>query len=651
MEIKIILILLFVHYLQLYIVKPKHNKLYCGIFAWAGKDVSKFSKSKFDILGIYNIDRGRDSCGVAVDGVSHKGINLNKLYTDFIKNHSLYPKKFPTVIGHTRQASAGNIVNLDNVHPFTFGITNDVASFVGCHNGTLYNEDELAKKYNVDTVTYKMNTSPSNPEITWETRRNKIDSEILLEIIYTSKNFKVLSDYIGAAALVFTNTNEPNVLYVFKGASKFYSYSQNAQELEERPLFYYKESKNSLYISSLQEPLEIIGGVANSNLFSFKQNCLYKITNGDIKEAEMSLISRANASQKDSYSDYGRGWVDSRSSSYKKPENEIKKITQPISNKNLNIHCEALLRNQSEYKDRVYFNKLRFSSNGHTITGIYSWIKNYGYYKVDEDSIEDAKEVIKSLVGKVFIKNEFIIDAENLDLTNDIVQKFIPFKTLANVDNNLHYFINGVKIITGFDYKMTYDRYYHSNIKTGIPISHTILSEIATHPVISLQPILNKDYQGVLFRSKLVKEQYSFFILGAEKIYTIENGNLTNERLNTTTSTNLLGDDLFNSVNSLDDLISKCNKEISYGSKVLSTTVINQLIKADDIDYSLVDESDENVEELSNEMVVESIIELSYEVEDLISSFNLLIEDTNNEFIIDKRDKLSTIKNFLETII
>ena len=36
------------------------------------------------------------------------------------------------------------------------------------------------------------------------------------------KNFKVLGKYNGAAALVFTNTNEPNVLYVWKGASKLY---------------------------------------------------------------------------------------------------------------------------------------------------------------------------------------------------------------------------------------------------------------------------------------------------------------------------------------------------------------------------------------------------------------------------------------------
>ena len=92
MEIKIILILLFVHYLQLYIVKPKHNKLYCGIFAWSGKDPKKFNKDKFDKLGIFNIERGKDSCGISFDGEVYYGINTEKLYSNFIVNIAQNPK-------------------------------------------------------------------------------------------------------------------------------------------------------------------------------------------------------------------------------------------------------------------------------------------------------------------------------------------------------------------------------------------------------------------------------------------------------------------------------------------------------------------------------------------------------------------------------
>ena len=129
--------------------------------------------------------------------------------------------------------------------------------------------------------------------------RTKIDSEILLEIIYSTGKYHVLSEYIGAAALLFTNTHEPNVAYVWKGASKMYNYASSKVE-EERPLFYYKENKNSLYISSIKDSLLTIGGVDDKNVFTFEENTLYRITDGDIDNVEKLVISRANATQRES---------------------------------------------------------------------------------------------------------------------------------------------------------------------------------------------------------------------------------------------------------------------------------------------------------------------------------------------------------------
>ena len=256
----------------------------CGIFAWSGKDPKKFNKDKFDKLGIFNIDRGKDSCGVSFDGEVYYGLNTEKLYSKFIVNREIKPLKYPVVIGHTRQASIGNIVNERNAHPFGFGNNSEGNyEFIGCHNGTLYNHKDLASTFKIDTTETIKIQSDHNPNGFYESFRQKIDSEILLEIIYKTKNFKVLSQYNGAAALVFTNTNEPNVIYVWKGASKWYDYNSYVVE-EERPLFYYKETKNSLYISSIQESLETIGGIANVNLFTFSQNTIYKITDGDVEK-------------------------------------------------------------------------------------------------------------------------------------------------------------------------------------------------------------------------------------------------------------------------------------------------------------------------------------------------------------------------------
>ena len=270
----------------------------CGIFAWSGKDPKKFNKDKFDKLGIFNIDRGKDSCGVSFDGEVYYGLNTEKLYSKFIVNREIKPLKYPVVIGHTRQASIGNIVNETNAHPFGFGNNSEGNyEFIGCHNGTLYNHKDLASTFKIDTAETIKVQSDHNPNGFYESFRQKIDSEILLEIIYKTKNFKVLSQYNGAAALVFTNTNEPNVIYVWKGASKWYDYTNYHIE-EERPLFYYKETKNSLYISSIQESLETIGGIANVNLFTFSPNTIYKITDGDVEHAEKTPISRNNAFQK-----------------------------------------------------------------------------------------------------------------------------------------------------------------------------------------------------------------------------------------------------------------------------------------------------------------------------------------------------------------
>ena len=65
-------------------------------------------------------------------------------------------------------------------------------------------------------------------------------------------------------------------------------------------------------------------------------------------------------------------------------------------------------KNQNEYKGRVYFNKFRHWQNGHTITGIYTWINNYGFYKIGEDNFEDARKFLEKSIGVPFIKNSFV---------------------------------------------------------------------------------------------------------------------------------------------------------------------------------------------------------------------------------------------------
>jgi hypothetical protein len=375
----------------------------CGIYSWAGKNIKDFNRDKFTILGLYNIERGKDSCGVSFDGEIYQGFGTNKLFSTFIRQNTIDVEKYPVVIGHTRQASYGSVISSENVHPFGFGSHNNGFEFIGCHNGTLYNENELAKKYHVETVE---KTEKKYPTHIATNTRTKIDSEILLEIIYKNKNFKVLSEYNGGAALVFTNTKQPNVIYVWKGASREFNYHHSVVK-EERPLFYYVENNNSLYISSLYESLEAIGGTKNIDVFTFEENTVYEITDGNIENAVKHKINRDNSLQKkevvthsnyltSNYYNRAHGYEDIYDEYYNTKPAIVLPNTNSLSKREIirnkkelkkldkivipNIHNESTYYNQNDYKGKSYFNKLRFWKNGHLLSGIYTWIEGYGYY-------------------------------------------------------------------------------------------------------------------------------------------------------------------------------------------------------------------------------------------------------------------------------
>src|SRR5690606_4308156 len=131
--------------------------------------------------------RGESSCGVMVDSEIFHGVEYsNKKFRDFLKNITIEPVLKPTLIGHTRKSSVG-AVNIHNAHPFGFGTNKDNPGyeFIGVHNGTLYNYKELAEEFKIDIEINE----------TENTKRQKIDSEVLLESIYQSKGLKPLSFY------------------------------------------------------------------------------------------------------------------------------------------------------------------------------------------------------------------------------------------------------------------------------------------------------------------------------------------------------------------------------------------------------------------------------------------------------------------------
>lgn len=238
----------------------------CGIFGVSlkpklAKGELKNALSNFKILGLYNVSRGKDACGVLVNNSIVKGYGTNKLFQDLLKTDVLeIPRNSPILIGHTRASNKGPYEDA-TTHPF---IVND--DLVGVHNGTIWNIDTLAKENEIKPSEYK------------------VDSHALYQIIYKNGT-DVLNKYKGYAALAFTYTKDNlDNLYLYHGASKTYL---NGKVEEERPLFIL-ELSNGLYFSSLEESLLAIKEDESQKISVLPHNELYHISSGKI----VSVVSK-----------------------------------------------------------------------------------------------------------------------------------------------------------------------------------------------------------------------------------------------------------------------------------------------------------------------------------------------------------------------
>lgn len=493
----------------------------CGIFGYAGKTAKTFNISKFDILGLYNNVRGGDSCGVTTDGEIYYGLRTSSNYSDFIVNQGyLLPKKNPIVFGHTRKSSIG-VINESNAHPFGFGEHEEGFNFIGCHNGTLSNHKELAKQYEISDDIWKINEY--NVKVF---DRTKIDSEILLECLYKSKNIKVLDDYIGGAALLFQDLKEINVLYAFHGASRKETGDKDPAKFEERPLYYYKENENSLYISSIWESLVAIGGTIDKTVFQFDHNIVYKITDGDIDKAVKYKVNRCNSAQKktflSSYSNFQKGPLNTQANmtiidrSRKNSRRTEKKAKYKTLNNTIisNIYDET---DDKFFKSGINFKQLRYWRNGHLINGVYTFIKGFGFFALHTNSHE-ALNLSYNLLGKDFDVNSSFFINDNVTPNYKSGNIITPFPLNKINEPPLLYFHRGIMLETVHDYDAITNKFKET-------FTFEELSQMAKHPIIDLSLKRKHDLnQEITFNGALYTKKISFIQSG--KIYDIEKGNL-----------------------------------------------------------------------------------------------------------------------------
>ena len=565
----------------------------CGIFGQATDNPSKINSANIKILGMLNESRGRNSCGITLDGEIFHGLDKDKLFTDFIKGKSFNPVINPTVFGHTRAASVG-AVNHYNSHPFGFGEYKGDFEFIGVHNGTLENHEELAKIHNIDEF-------PKYLDNNIEKHRQKIDSEVLLEIIYKNNNIKVLSEYNGKAALVWTNTKNPNIIYLYSGKSIEQQGYNNVVQAEERPMNVWVESKNNFYFSSIKEPLYIIGA-KEEDVFQIEYNTVFKITNGNFAKAEKTTISRAqNYQNKCKYYDNKHAfnvWETEYTS--RNDYKDLNRRNLPHSKnlfKEVNIYDDTPIKDIKSYGSKIYSNKLRYYRNGHLINGIYFNIDNYGFVFCGEDSISIYETVTKN-IGVSFHYELGMFTKSKLDPKDS----HVPFVSIASKEARPYYFIDGVMLKSMLDYNVLLNQKKH-NINMLFPSDK--LSYVSMYPVFDVRKNLDFKKQEILLEGDL----FTGLVDGVcfEKEYNIVKGNLIETKIIheiKSVEIKKKGHDLFTMNKLIHDLIK------------IENEIIKKELESIEKNVEFVDESSEiDVSEYLCEVTLESFCSIEEEIE------------------------------------
>ena len=278
----------------------------CGIYGIINTKPRKFDYSTFCTLGIANDARGGDSCGIFIDGEVEYGVGTEKYFQVHFTESPLLKntKKAHIVLGHDRKASVGGVSEA-TAQPVVIRDKTGAVRFVMIHNGTIYNYEELAKKYipNVDI-------------------KGMTDSQVLARIFYY-KGYECLSEYYGGAAFVAVDYRQPQPLIVmWRGASKKTKWMKDPEE--ERPLwFVYNKTKGELVFSSIPVYLEALR--PGEKVYHPVANALvkYNLDDGEVYIHSQYSRDEVYQTRKETVTTYGGGDYGQQSTLFPKTTTNI----------------------------------------------------------------------------------------------------------------------------------------------------------------------------------------------------------------------------------------------------------------------------------------------------------------------------------------
>jgi hypothetical protein len=396
----------------------------CGIFGGSALSGHKLNQLKLKTLGMFNRDRGKDSCGYYYNGHIEKGVwvKYQEDYSDFKNllersNGRLFTGDLDCEVfmGHTRKSTMG-AHTIENAHPF---VIED--NYVQTHNGKITNVFALKEKYGIKEY-------------------STVDSKGLAMLI-KKEGFQVLAEYEGFAALAMTFMHNPNSLYLFSGASR--NKHDDESLYFERPLFYL-EQPEGIYYSSMPESLLVIADKdveidSDGNFIGgpvrLPHNTVFEISEGKFTDWEYT-VDRANANLKPIVKkpEVVTPVIEKANFQNAMPKDVLFLPAATFENENLN----DLIKNdniplEGYERDRVYVKFARYYCNHQLLDGEYR-ISNEGYLVKEKIIGYDKNSEVFYFIKGIMLRGKFdyekaleVNEGEKLENELNIAYFLSPF--------------------------------------------------------------------------------------------------------------------------------------------------------------------------------------------------------------------------------